>query len=255
MFEQMLLPSGGTHVGRNTAIAFAGQLGAVALLTVAMMYFDVVPFPFPQPAIPLYLAPPPPPPPPAAATRAPVQTAVKTFVPRTFNIPTAPVTVPQHAAIIAQAPPSLQDLPDAGVAGGVPGGVPGGVLGGSLNGVLGAFAAPPSPPAASKPAPAPPPTTPAQIRVGGEVQAALLQHQVVPVYPIIARSARIQGTVRLSASIAPNGAVKDLRVLSGSPLLVDAAENAVKQWTYKPTYLNGRPVEVLTEIDVQFTLS
>jgi protein TonB len=91
--------------------------------------------------------------------------------------------------------------------------------------------------------------------VGGEVQAALLKHEVVPVYPLIAKSARIQGTVRLSASIAPNGTVKDLRVLSGNPLLVDAAQNAVKQWTYQPTYLNGKPVEVLTEIDVQFTLS
>ncbi len=54
MFEQMLLPTGGTHVGRNTAIAFAGQLGAVALLTIAMIYFDVLPMPFPQPVIPLY---------------------------------------------------------------------------------------------------------------------------------------------------------------------------------------------------------
>jgi periplasmic protein TonB len=252
MFEQMLLPTGGTHVGRNTVIAFAAQLGAVAILTVAMMYFDVVPFPFPQPAIPLYLAPPPPPPPPAAATRAPVQTAVKTFVPRTFVLPTAtPAPIPQHDAIIAEAPPSLPDMPGAGVAGGVPGGVPGGVLGGSLNGALGAFAAPPSP----TPKPAPPPATPSPIRVGGEVQAALLKHEVVPVYPIIAKSARIQGTVRLSASIAPNGTVKDLRVLSGNPLLVDAAQNAVKQWTYQPTYLNGKPVEVLTEIDVQFTLS
>ena len=87
------------------------------------------------------------------------------------------------------------------------------------------------------------------------MQAALLKHEVVPVYPLIAKSARIQGTVRLSASIAPNGTVKDLRVLSGNPLLVDAAQNAVKQWTYQPTYLNGKPVEVLTEIDVQFTLS
>ena len=254
MFEQMLLPTGGTHVGRNTAIAFAAQLGAVALLTMSMMYFDVLPMPFPQAAIPLYLSPPPPPPPPAAATRAPIQTAVKTFVPRTFILPTpAPVTIPQHAAITVDAAPSLQDVPGAGVAGGIPGGVPGGVLGGSLNGVLGALP-PPAPVVAATPKPAPPPAIPSQIRVGGEVQAALLQHEVVPVYPILAKSARVQGTVRLSASIAPNGSVKDLRVLSGSPLLVSAAENAVKQWTYKPTYLNGKPVQVLTEIDVRFTL-
>lgn len=86
------------------------------------------------------------------------------------------------------------------------------------------------------------------------MQAARLKHEVMPVYPIIAKSARVEGTVRLSASIAPNGTVQDLQVLSGSPLLTEAAQNAVKQWVYQPTYLNGKPVEVLTEIDVHFAL-
>ncbi len=255
MFEQMLLPNGGTHHGRNAVLVFAGQLGVLAIATFLMTYFTVLPFPFPEIAVPLYLSPPPPPPPPAAARRAPVQTA--RVVPRTFNIPVpiAPVAIPQHAAIIADAPPSLPGIPGAGVFGGVSGGVPGGILGGSLNGAFGPFTAPPVASAAPEPAAHVVPSAPTQIRVGGEVQAALLKHEVVPVYPIIAKNARIQGTVRLSASIAPNGAVQDLRVLSGNPLLVGAAQNAVKQWTYKPTYLNGKPVEVLTEIDVQFTLS
>lgn len=86
------------------------------------------------------------------------------------------------------------------------------------------------------------------------MEAARLTHEVVPVYPIIAKRARVQGMVRLSASIAPNGTVKDLHVLSGNPLLVVAAQKAVKQWTYQPTYLNGKPVKVLTEIDVHFML-
>src|SRR5579863_4829494 len=146
MFEQMLLPTGGTHVGRNTLIAFAGQLGAIALLSASMVYFQVLPLPFPQRAIPLVLtAPPPPPPPPAAATRAPVQTAAKVVVPRMFKTPvlTAPKTIPQEPAIIAEAPPALPDLSGAGQVGGVAGGVPGGVPGGSLTGVVGAFTPPP----------------------------------------------------------------------------------------------------------------
>jgi protein TonB len=248
MFEQMLLPSGGTHQGRNAVMAFAGQLGVVAVATVLMAYFDVLPLPFPQVAVPLVLSAPPPPP--AAATRAPVQTAANKFVPRTFNVPTAPVTIPQQAAIIADAAPALPDATNAGELGGLLGGVPGGVPGGSLGGALGAFPAPPS--AAAAPAPAP--ATPTQIRVGGEVEAARLLHEVVPAYPVIARDAHVQGTVQLSASIAPNGTVEDLHVMSGSPLLVAAAEDAVKQWKYQPTYLNGKPVEVLTEIDVKFTL-
>jgi protein TonB len=252
MFEQMLFPSGGTHQGRNAVMAFAGQLGVVAIATVLMAYFDVLPLPFPQVAVPLVLSAPPPPPPPAAATRAPVQTAANKFVPRTFNVPTAPVSVPQQAAIIADAAPALPDVTGAGDLGGVLGGVPGGVPGGSLGDAFGAFAAPPI--AAAAPTPAPAPAAPAQIRVGGEVEAARLMHEVVPAYPVIAREAHVQGTVQLSASIAPNGTVEDLHVLSGSPLLVAAAEDAVKQWKYQPTYLNGKPVEVLTEIDVKFTL-
>jgi periplasmic protein TonB len=248
MFDQMLLPEGGSHQGRNTLVAFAGQLGVVTIAIGLMAYFDVVPFPFPQPAIPLVLSAPPPPPPPATATHAPIQKAVNKFVPRIFSVPvpTAPALIPQAAAIIADAAPALPDIGGEGVIGGVPGGI----LGGQLNGVVNAF--PPPPVAAAPPKPAP--ATPTEVRVGGEVQAALLKHEVVPVYPPIARAARVQGTVRLSASIAPDGRVKDLQVLDGNPLLVTSAEAAVKQWTYQPTYLNGKPVEVLTEIDVKFTL-
>jgi protein TonB len=255
MFEQMLLPAGGTHQGRNTVFALVGELGVLAFATAAMVYFQVLPLPLPQPAVPLYFSPPAPPPP-AAATRAPVREAK--IVQRKFNIPVlaAPITIPKHAAMIAEAPP-MPDLTSsavtAGEVGGVVGGVPGGVLGGSLNGLLGA---PPAPVVAAAPKPKAPeaPPAPSQIRVGGEVQAALLTHEVVPAYPVIARDARIQGMVRLSAAIAPNGRVTDLQVLSGNPLLTEAAQRAVKQWTYRPTYLNGKPVEVLTEIDVKFTL-
>ena len=76
-----------------------------------------------------------------------------------------------------------------------------------------------------------------------------------PVYPPLAKQARIQGVVRLDAIIGKDGTMKDLRAASGHPLLVPAALEAVRQWVYKPTLLNGNPVEVVTVVDVNFTLS
>ena len=91
-------------------------------------------------------------------------------------------------------------------------------------------------------------------RVGGDVQAAKLIHQVRPIYPPLAKQARIQGLVRLQAAIARDGSIQNLALTSGHPLLVPAALEAVKQWRYRPTTLNGETVEVLTVIDVNFTL-
>jgi protein TonB len=75
------------------------------------------------------------------------------------------------------------------------------------------------------------------------------------VYPPLARQARIQGTVRLQAIIAKDGTIQSLEVVSGHPLLVQSALDAVRQWRYQPTLLNGEPVEVSTTVDVIFTLS
>ena len=83
----------------------------------------------------------------------------------------------------------------------------------------------------------------------------MLMRQTRPVYPPLARQARIQGTVKLQAIISRDGTIQQLQVMSGHPLLVPSALEAVKQWVYKPTLLNGEPVEVVTVIDVNFTLS
>jgi protein TonB len=257
MFEQMLLPTGGTHQTRNATLALVGQAVLVAFGIFILPAIFVAQLPRLEFATELIAPPlpPPPPPPPAAATRAPSRLPdTAKLVPRTFVLPqvVAPVTIPQQAAMDADAPPALTD---DGVAGGVVGGIPGGVLGEIAGGSLGgAIGAPPAPKAEAPPPPVQAATTPAQIKVGGDVQAARLTHEVAPAYPPIARLARVSGTVELSATIAANGSVKDVQVMSGNPLLVDAAVNAVKQWTYKPTYLNGKPVEVLTEVDVRFTL-
>jgi TonB family protein len=104
----------------------------------------------------------------------------------------------------------------------------------------------------SRPAAAAPPS---RIRVGGNVQQAMLTQQPKPIYPAETKAQRIQGTVRLGAIINRDGTVQTLDLLAGDPLLADAAMSAVKQWVYKPTLLNGEPVEVATEIAVNFTLS
>ena len=101
--------------------------------------------------------------------------------------------------------------------------------------------------------PAPPPGV-QRIRIGGAVQQAKLAKQPAPIYPPLAVQARISGTVRFNVIIARDGTVSNLVVLSGHPLLVPAAIDAVKQWVYQPTLLNGEPVEVATTVDVQFTL-
>ncbi|MGO9256806.1 MAG: TonB family protein [Bryobacteraceae bacterium] len=94
-----------------------------------------------------------------------------------------------------------------------------------------------------------------RIKVGGNVQQHMLVSQPHPIYPAEAKAARIQGVVRLKALIGMDGTVKNLEVMEGDPTLAAAALTAVKQWVYKPTLLNGDPVEVQTVIDVNFTLS
>ena len=95
---------------------------------------------------------------------------------------------------------------------------------------------------------------PMSIRVDGDVQAALLINEVKPPYPPLACQARIQGTVKFNAVIGKDGRVQNLTLVSGHPLLVAAAQQAVQQWVYRPTLLGGEPVQVITTIEANFTL-
>jgi protein TonB len=109
-----------------------------------------------------------------------------------------------------------------------------------------------------KPAPVqtavkPAPTGP--IRVSEGVEGARLIYSPHPVYPPIAKTVRSQGVVKLEAIIAADGSIRNLKAVSGPPLLIEAALSAVRQWRYNPTLLNGVAVEVLTEIDITFTLT
>ncbi len=94
-----------------------------------------------------------------------------------------------------------------------------------------------------------------KVRVSSGVAQGLLLHEVAPKYPQLAREARIQGTVVLQAVIGKDGTVQNLHVLSGHPMLTQAAMDAVKKWRYKPYYVNGEPVDADTQINVNFTLS
>lgn len=82
-----------------------------------------------------------------------------------------------------------------------------------------------------------------------------LIHKIQPEYPLVAKAARIQGAVVLRALISKDGSIENLRVLGGHPMLVKAAIDAVSRWRYRPYYLNGEPVEVETQVTVNFVLA
>jgi len=108
---------------------------------------------------------------------------------------------------------------------------------------------PPSPPTIETNTAQPPP-----VRIGGQVEPAQLIKQVVPVYPPMAKNARVQGVVVVDAIIQPSGKLTELKVLDGHPLLIDAALAALRQWRYKPAKLNGTPVDSPVHINVTFRL-
>lgn len=253
MFEQTFVDgTGKTNKGWTVVLSFVLQiLMVIVLVLIPLIYTDTLPKA--QLTSFLVAPPPPPPPPPPPAATPPVK--VVKVAPRQFDAGRlmAPKQIPKDIAMIKEEelpPPSAS----AGVVGGVPGGVPGGTSGGVIGGIIGSVptAAPPPPPVKKE---EPKPATPQRIRVGGNVQAANLIRKVTPTYPPLAKQARVQGTVKFTAVIGKDGTIQNLQLLGGHPLLVPAATEAVKQWLYKPTLLNGEPVEVITQIDVNFTLS
>jgi len=104
-------------------------------------------------------------------------------------------------------------------------------------------------------APGAQPSAPQRIKVGGNVQAAMVVTKVTPVYPDLAKSARVEGVVHLAVIIAPDGTIQEIHSLGGPALLISAAMDAVKQWVYRVTLLNGQPVQVETTVDINFTLN
>jgi len=181
------------------------------------------------------MTPPPPPPPPpaplpAAVQRAPVPVHTP---PPADDVFRAPVEIPEALP----EPEAAFDLGvDGGVVGGVEGGVPGGVAGGVVGGL-------------GTPAPS------RLVRIGGNIKAPKVVHRVDPVYPAIARQARIVGSIQLRAVVDERGYVKDVEVIRGVPMLSDAALAAVRQWRYQPLLLNGMPYSFELMVTVNFGLA
>ena len=191
--------------------------------------------------------PPPPPPPPAAEAVQRVVHQIQTDLMSSGQLRT-PSKIPQKVQMIKEdeAPPPMAAT--GGVVGGVPGGIPGGSVGGVIGGIISATNNLASVPKFV-------PQTPQRVRISQGVTRGLLIHRVEPTYPALARAARVQGEVVLSALINTNGEIQNLQLVSGHPMLVPDAIAAVKQWRYKPYLLNGQPVEVETTITVIFSLS
>jgi len=244
MFEEMVVSSPkGKKTNKPLTVALSMIL-QVAFLSVLILIPLIYTEALPKASLGMLLiAPPPPPPPPPPPAAAPVVHVKPQAHLMDAGKLVAPKAIPKEVKIIkedAEPDPGMM-----GVAGGVPGGVPGGQMGGVIGGVIGGVGG----------APPPPKPTQTRIRQGGAVTAASLINRVQPSYPPLARQTRISGTVRLHAIISKSGTVQQLEVISGHPLLVQAALDAVKQWKYRPTTLNGEPVEVDTTIDVIFSLN
>jgi periplasmic protein TonB len=231
MFDQLVI-SGAKGIKTNkpwtVVLSGAVQIAILGILIlIPLIYTEALD---PRLAAMSLVAPPPPPPPP------PPPTIVKTVkAPRVVQISkmVAPTVIPKTVNIVKDEAPVIYSNSAAGVDGGT-----GSVLGGILGNVV---------------PPPPKPAAPQRIRVGGNVEAGARINNVTPEYPAIAKVAHISGTVVLHAIIAKDGTIQELSFVSGPPMLVKSAMDAVKQWRYKPYLLNGDPVEVETTINVDFS--
>jgi protein TonB len=241
MFEDSLIESGNklkTKRLLTSIISFIGQFALVGILIlIPLIYTDALPKGMTMSF--LVAPPPPPPPPPPAAAPIKIVKMVSEVVNGQLR---APTKIPDKVQMIKED----ENPPDLG--GGVPGGVPGGIAGGSAGGVIGGILS-------STAVAVPKAATPTRVRVSQGVSAGLLIRRVQPNYPQLAKQARIQGQVVLQAEISKDGTIQNLQLISGHPMLAPAAIEAVKQWRYKPYMLNGEPVAVETQVQVNFTLS
>lgn len=239
MFNQTFI--NGTHGTKKPAtvlLSVALQAAVICILIgLPLVYTEALP----NAQLKNLLVAPPPPRQPVAqtpATHAQTRTATRVFVaPRLV----APARIPTRINPLSDAPPA-PDIPSPGT------GQTASDTG--FDGLVASIGAsgPPPPPAVK-----PKPTGP--VTIGGKVAEANVIYSVRPVYPQLAKAARIQGAVEFTATISKQGTIENLTLVRGHPLLVNAAREAVSQWKYRPTLPNGQPVEVVTDITVNFTLS
>src|SRR5205085_67657 len=241
MFEDSLIESGGklrTKRGKTTTFSFVLEAIIIGVMILIPLMFTEA---LPKTQLMTFLVapppPPPPPPPPAAVVKVkPVETDIVNNQLRT------PTKIPKKVEMIKEEDTSPPQM--AGVVGGVPGGVPGGQMGGVIGGII-----------SSTPVSVPKVAV-QRVRISQGVTQGMVLRRVQPAYPQMAKIARVQGAVVLAAIIGKDGTIQNLHVVStASPLLNQAAIDAVRQWRYRPYILNGEPVEVDTTVTVNFTLS
>ena len=243
MFEDSLIESGGVlKTKRNVVTAASLALQCVlvaALAALPLLYTEALPRGWIAPIVKIG-------PPPGQAAPQPASPTRREASPRETdmigNQLRQPRAIPRHVAQLEESAPPLPAVPSGGP------GVPGGTGDPSADGVLNAILN------LNPPAVAHAPSISRPVRVSQGVAQGFLLRQVRPVYPPLARAARIQGTVMLRAVIGRNGSIEYLQLVSGHPMLAPAAIAAVRQWRYRPYTLNGEPVEVETEITVNFML-
>lgn len=250
LFADVLLEASSLQRGRRTLATVLSillqSLLVGGLLLVPLMFTETLPR---QQLLSFLVAPPPPPPPPPpAASEAAAKNLQRVESDLMDGQLRTPSRIPQKVQMIREdeAPPALSS---GGVIGGVPGGIPGGQLGGVIGGIISSTSTLSSVPKLAAPA------APKRVRISQGVTEGRLIQKIEPAYPTLARSARIQGEVVLSAIISKTGEIQNLVLVSGHPMLVPSAIQAVKQWRYRPFLLNGEPVEVETTITVVFQLS
>ncbi len=240
MFEDSLFESSGKLAQRNpwtTAFSLSVQmLAAGVLVLLPLIYTEALPK---QQLLGFLEAPAPPPAAAPAAARIPRSAKPSSEIDHGVLRP--PAEIPKRIIPMRDEETS----PSSGA--NTPQGVVGGVSDGVRNSVIADII--------RNTSVASPTVAVRKVPVSSGVARGLLVHEVKPQYPSLARQARIQGTVVLQAVIGKDGTVQNLQVLSGHPMLNQAALEAVKQWRYKPYYLNGEPVEVDTQISVNFSLT
>ncbi len=248
VFAEAILDDTSAHQHRSPfdwVVSIFVHFAILAVLLVLPIYFtsglDIQHFNLTFLAAPS--VPPAPPPPPMASAVAPKQIhPVRAFVAGKL---TAPTFIPRQVAKISDAG-NADDLADVtGVPGGIPGGEAGGVLGGVLGGAL-KMAPPPAAPAIAQPK--------QPVRVGGVVKAPKLLYGPEPDYPLLARHSRIAGVVVIDAIIDEHGNVTGMRALSGHPILIPAALEAVSKRKYEPTILDGEPTAIDLRVEISFRM-
>jgi protein TonB len=242
--ETLLEASSSRHAKRTAKLSFSIGLHILVLLVLVLppLYFtdslDLKQF-----TQTFLVAPPPPPPPPppvVKTNRAPR----RVFLSGGKLI--APTAVPSRVVILKEEP--LPPEMGTGIAGGVPGGVPGGQLGGVIGGIISDVSR------AKPPVPVLSVQRRAPVRVGGRVRPPRVLSKTSPIYPPLAKQTRVEGVVSIDAVIDTDGNVSEMSVVSGHPLLISAALDAVKKWKYEPTYLNDQAVAVQLIVTVTFQL-